>query len=198
MQGEIVSVWDILKKLTKEVLDETWVQANKANDAVYDAGRKVQNELTLRMMRGSNTIDNWWNNFVKSILEYLPGFEDLKYWEAIANNKIDAIRESGQQKVIQFAQKLKNTDFTAEKDLLRNTLADVTKDLPDANKWFQSLQQEALWEALSLSDGSLDGVKDLLKKSNINSDVLIEQLKKSLNTQDFGTDVINSFRSVLK
>ncbi len=77
-------------------------------------------------------------------------------------------------------------------------MADVTKDLPDANKWLQSLQQEALWEALSLSDSSFDGVKGLLKKSNINSDVLIEQLKKSLNTQDFGTDVINSFRSVLK
>lgn len=89
-----MSAWDILKKLTKEVLDETWVQANKANDAVYDAGRKVQNELTLRMLQGSNIINNWWNNLVKSILEYLPGFEDLKYWEAIANNKIDLIRDS--------------------------------------------------------------------------------------------------------
>ncbi|PID83739.1 hypothetical protein CSB09_04705, partial [Candidatus Gracilibacteria bacterium] len=120
LQGEIASVWDIFKRLSKEVLDTAWIKANEASDAIYNKSRKVSHEITLNLIRGTNTLVAWWNRGVQKILSYLPGFEDIRYLQALANNKIDDVKDFSKEQIIKWSQFIKNTDLTQQKDMLRD------------------------------------------------------------------------------
>jgi len=61
-----VSVKDILRKLSQDVVDNTWTLVNQARDIVFLERHREQIQATIDKLSGKDS--SWWDTFVRWVL----------------------------------------------------------------------------------------------------------------------------------
>ncbi len=75
LPGELVSVKNILQKLTASVVDSTWALVNTTHDRLFLDTRAEALRSQVDMLSGKSS--GLWDRFVRWLLSFLPTFSDL-------------------------------------------------------------------------------------------------------------------------
>ena len=75
LPGELVSVKNILQKLTASVVDSTWALVNTTHDRLFLDTRAEALHSQVDMLSGKSS--GLWDRFVRWLLSFLPTFSDL-------------------------------------------------------------------------------------------------------------------------
>jgi hypothetical protein len=74
-------VTNILKKLTRDVVDATWTTWNQARDTVFIDTHRASIQMQLDKLSGKSS--GLWDRFVRWILSFVPTFSELEHFELL-------------------------------------------------------------------------------------------------------------------
>ena len=75
LPGELVSVKNILQKLTASVVDSTWALVNTTHDTLFLSARVEAIRTQVYILSGKS--GGLWDRFVRWMLSFVPTFSDL-------------------------------------------------------------------------------------------------------------------------
>ncbi len=79
LPGELVSVKNILQRMTASIVDSSWTLVNTAQDKIFLDARAEILRTQVDMLSGQTS--GVWDRFVRFLLSFIPSFSDLAVLE---------------------------------------------------------------------------------------------------------------------
>jgi hypothetical protein len=151
LPGELVEASNILKKLTQDVLDRAWGEYNRVRDQAEILVRNLMTEQTISLLWGDKEYATFWHDIVRSILKYIPGFQDIRVLEDILEASTSISTDVSVDGVMRWYQRFQDTKFVQERENIRALLEQSVQTQSGASRYLETLARSALWDRMSFS-----------------------------------------------
>jgi len=151
LPGELVEASNILKKLTQDVLDRAWGEYNRVRDQAEMLVRDLMTEQTLSLLSGTKEYATYWHDIVRSILKYIPGFQDIRGLEDILRASTAISTDISVDGVMRWYQRFQDTKFVQERENIRILLQNQVAAGSSGSIYLETLARSALWDRMSFS-----------------------------------------------
>lgn len=196
LPGEIASAGNIFEKLTRDVLDMAWEQANAVKDAAYKSAYIQEMTAAFEKIRGNLTTVNYWDVLVRSVLSYFDAFKELEMVQKISSLDIEAMTEVPTQYLLKWYQKLKIGDFAGERDVIRGTLFRLSEADAGIQQFLETLVSESVWDKLQFPSLDLSNADMILSKYGAQFSLDPTVLIENLSSKKYGEELQKSIQSL--
>ena len=193
MPGEIVSVWDMFKKLSSSAIDAAWEQANILRDQSYELMRSTHLESAWDLLAGKMTAENgwdalwkWFDGLVRWILEKFSVFREVNVAEKIESLDAQAIMNMPQETLLKWYQILKTNNFVEERDVLRGGIMNMSGALKNPSEYMDILFTESLWDKMSFPQVDLSYTNQILMQYSSRWQTDLGSILESFHSQNYG------------
>jgi len=197
LPGELVSVTDILKKLGKEVVDQTWSAMNQARDMLYLETHRASLQSQLDKLSGKT----WglWDSFVRWILSFIPTFADLAILESLLS-EVPGFENITipKEKILALYQKIQDTKFVQERDKIRTYIRSQSESLGFDDSYLQTFTRGAIWDQVSFSGMTLQGAEYMVQDYTKTLGAQVQSVMRSIPTGELNTKARETLRQLIK
>lgn len=188
---------DILRKLGKEVVDQTWSTVNQVRDTAFLTEQSERIERNIDILSGRS--GGLWDRFVRFILSLFPGFDDLAVLEGLLSDVpgFEHIKIPKEQ-LLRIYQKIQDTKFVQERDKIRTYIMTESESLGLDAEYLQTFTRGALWDRLSFSGVMLQGAENMVTEYTKNLDAQVRGVIQVIPLRDLDTKARETLRTLLK
>jgi hypothetical protein len=197
LPGELVSVKNILQKLTTSVVDSTWALVNTTRDTTFLSERADTLRTQVDMLSGKS----WGlaDQFVRWLLSFLPTFSDLAVLEWLLSDVpgFDQVKIP-KEKILGLYQKLQDTKFVQERDRIRIYIEREKSTLALGEEYIQTLTRSAIWDQMASSGIILDGAASMVDEYKQTLDTQLQWVLKVIPVRDLESKARETLRQLVK
>ena len=198
LPGELVSSKNIVEKLSTTVLDTTWSIWNQTKDDAQIALRFAQESDMIDRLKGTTDgISKVWDDFVRFILSFIPGFHDITLFEVLLWNTATTPSFSTQD-IVSLYQRIQDKNFVQEREALRSVFQNTLSSVPEAQKYLESFARWALWDQMSFTGMTLPNGEKLLESYTKTLDGQIQNILEVIPLKDIEEKAKETWRQLLK
>ncbi len=147
MPGELVDSENVLIRLGRELIDNTWRDINTIADRVYKEARL--SKVSLRVTEHSNALFSLLDQWIRSLLGHIDGFEVLALQDILSQSGILSIASYSPELLTAYYQRIESIDARSDIDTFRTALIETSKTSgKDLEKLLDTLKRWAFWEIL--------------------------------------------------
>lgn len=125
MPGELVDSENILIRLGRELIDNTWRDINTIADRVYKEARL--SKVSLRVTEHSNALFSLLDQWIRSLLGHIDGFEVLALQDILSQSGILSIASYSPELLTAYYQRIESIDARSDIDTFRTALIETSK-----------------------------------------------------------------------
>ncbi len=196
---EMVSSENIWIHRGREWLDTTWASWNTNADIFYQKSRTLLMEKSISLLSGKWKEGNYWDRFVRWILSFFQGFQEIKISKMLSLGNIESLKNNSETTLIKYYQKLQSTDLIEMRDRVRWFLVEQSWTSPNKKTLMNSLKHGALWDSLDFPTETLTASKKALWNTFESIKWNFQEIQKSLQSGgEIDIKIRESFNSFLK
>lgn len=196
LPGQAVSVADIFKQISMELIDHVWQDAVSLKSAAYSAEHAEMVKNSWNILVGELKANDYWDSFVRWVLSKFSLFKEIELARHIENDAHNLITFS-QNELLKIYQKIKMTDLAAERDAIRGALYQFSSNDKNLQKILETIAMESLWDKIDFPNLTLENtdkiLQDFSRKMTIDIDSLIKNIQQKDYTKTLPDTVKNWF-----